>query len=111
MNKTHDVLRCETEVFDDGHKSARYFDADNTLVRIESLDSNDNLKVAIDYLYTQGVNRERIVRDSTGNILRRIMLDESGEEIDAGSNESVRWKLMDGTDEGTDVKGEEKVGG
>jgi hypothetical protein len=108
-------MRREAEIFEDGQKSVFYYDSNDVLCRIETLDANDNLKVAIDYTYdAEGNNVERVVRDPLGNVLRRIMLDETGQETgqETGPPDSgpARWKLMDGSDEGIDVKGKENIG-
>ncbi len=104
-------MRREVETFEDGQKSVCCYDSNDVLCRVETLDANDNLKVSIDYTYDQaGVNVERVVRDSLGNVLRRIMLDETGQEVGPSDSGPVRWRLLDGTDEGFDLKGEEKIG-
>jgi hypothetical protein len=104
-------MRREVETFEDGQKSVCYFDSNDVLCRIETHDANDNLKVSIDYTYDEaGINIERVVRDALGNILRRIILDETGQEVGAAESGPVRWKLMDGTDEGVAVKGQEEIG-
>ena len=107
----HNPMRREVETFADGQKSVCYYDQDDVLSRIETLDASDNLKISIEYRYDEsGVNVERVVRDSGGNILRRIVLDAAGQEVGPADSGPVRWKSMDGTDEGFGVKGQEKVG-
>ena len=104
-------MRREVETFQDGQKSVCCYDSNDVLCRVETLDANDKLKVSIDYTYDQaGVNVERVVRDSLGNVLRRIILDETGQEVGPSGSGPVRWRLLDGTDEGFDLKGEEKIG-
>ena len=104
-------MRREVETFGDGQKSVRYYDSNDVLCRVETLDANENLKVSIDYTYDEaGNNVERVVRDPLGDILRRIVLDETGQEVGPPDSDPVRWKLMDGTDEGIDVKGKENIG-
>jgi hypothetical protein len=104
-------MQRKVEIFEDGQKSVCYYNSNDVLCRIETLDAHDNLKVSIDYTYDKaGNNVERAVRDPLGNILRRIILDETGEEVGPSSSGPVRWKLMDGTDEGIDVKGQENIG-
>ena len=104
-------MRREVETFDDGQKSVCYYNSNDVLCRIESLDANDNLKVSIDYTFDKaGNNVERVVRDPLGHVLRRIVLDETGQEVGPSDSGPVRWKLMDGTDEGIDEKGKEDIG-
>ena len=104
-------MRREVDTFDDGQKSVCYYNSNDVLCRVETLDANDNLKISIDYTYDEaGNNVERILRDSVGNVLRRIMLDETGQEVGPADSDPVRWKLMDGTDEGIDLKGKENIG-
>jgi len=104
-------MRREVETFEDGQKSVRYYDSNDVLCRIETLDANDNLKVSVDYMYDKaGNNVERVVRDPLANVLRRIILDETGQEVGRSDSGPVRWKLMDGTDEGIAVKGQEDLG-
>ena len=104
-------MRREVETFEDGQKSVRYYDSNDVLSRIESLDADDNLKASVDYTYNKaGNNGERVVRDPLANILRRITLDETGQEVAPSDSGPVRWKLMDGTDEGIAVKGQEDLG-
>ena len=104
-------MRREVETFGDGQKSVCYYDSNDVLCRVETLDANEDLKVSIDYTYNEaGNNVERVVRDPLGDILRRIVLDETGQEFGSPNSDPVRWKLMDGTDEGIDVKGKENVG-
>ena len=70
------------------------------------------MRAAIDYLYDQvGVNTERVVRDSAGNELRRIRLDEHGNELEADVTGPVRWASMDGSETGTAEKGQEIIAG
>ena len=105
------MMRREVETFEDGQKSVCYYDSNDVLRRIETLDDNDNLKIRIEYTYdVNGTNVERVVRDSHGTILRRIVLDATGKEVGASDNGPVRWKSMDGSDEGLDIKGKEKIG-
>lgn len=104
-------MRREVETFGDGQKSVCCYDSNDVLCRIETLDAKDNLKVSIDYTYDEaGNNVERVVRDPRGNVLRRITLDETGRETGSPDSGPVRWKLMDGSDEGIDVKGKENIG-
>ena len=104
-------MRREVETFEDGQKSVRYYDSNDVLCRIETLDADDNLKASVDYTYNKaGNNVERVVRDPLANILRRITLDETGQEVAPSDSGRVRWKLMDGTDEGIAVKGQEDLG-
>jgi len=104
-------MRREVETFEDGHKSVCYYDSNNVLCRIETFNANDKLKVSVDYRYDKaGNNVERVVRDPLRNVLRRIILDETGQEVGPSDSGPVRWKLLDGTDEGIDVKGEEDLG-
>ena len=104
-------MRREVDTFDGGQKSVCYYNSNDVLCRVETLDANDNLKISIDYTYDEaGNNVERILRDSVGNVLRRIMLDETGQEVGPPDGGPVRWKLMDGTDEGIDLKGKENIG-
>jgi hypothetical protein len=104
-------MRREVETFEDGQKSVRYYDSNDVLCRIETLDADDNLKASVDYTYNKaGNNVERVVRDPLANVLRRITLDETGQEVDPSDSGPVRWKLMDGTDEGIAVKGQEDLG-
>jgi len=106
-----EVIHRETETFDDGTATVRCYDAAFRVVRMETLDSEGAIKVAIDYLYNEaGHNFERVVRDAAGNELRRLSFDSAGEEIPDPEAGPVRWKLMDGADEGLDEKGEEQVG-
>ena len=103
-------MRREVKTFADGHKSVCYYDANQVLCRIETLDASDNLKVSIDYTFDEaGNNVERVVRDPLGNVLRRIILDETGQELGLSDSRPVRWKLMDGSDEGIDMKGKENI--
>ena len=103
-------MRRQVETFEDGQKSVRYYDSNDVLCRIETLDANDNLKISVDYTYNKaGNNVERIVRDPLANVLRRIILDVTGREIGPADSGPVRWKLMDGTDEGFAVKGQEDL--
>ena len=103
-------MRREVETFGDGQKSVCYYDSNDVLCRVETLDANDNLKVSINYTFDKaGNNVERVVRDPLGNVLRRIILDETGQEIGPCDSGLVRWKVMDGTDEGIDVKGKENI--
>jgi hypothetical protein len=104
-------MRREVETFGDGQKSVCYYDSNDVLCRVETLDANDNLKVSIDYTYDEaGINVVRVVRDPLGNVLRQIMLDETGQEVGPPDSGPVRWRLLDGTDEGIDVKGKENIG-
>jgi hypothetical protein len=104
-------MRREVEIFSDGQKSVCCYDSNDVLCRIETLDAKDNLKVSIDYTYDEaGNNVERVVRDPLGNVLRRIVLDETGQETGPRDSGPVRWKLMDGSDEGIDMKGKENIG-
>ena len=104
-------MRREVETFDDGQKSVCYYNSNDVLCRIETLDANDNLKVSIDYTFDKaGNNVERVVRDPLGHVLRRIVLDETGQEVGPPDSGPVRWKLMDGTDAGIDEKGKEDIG-
>ncbi len=104
-------MRREVETFDDGQKSVCYYNSNDVLCRIETLDANDNLKVSIDYTFDKaGNNVERVVRDPLDHVLRRIVLDETGQEVGPPDSGPVRWKLMDGTDEGIDEKGKEDIG-
>ena len=104
-------MRREVETFEDGQKSVRYYDSNDVLSRIETLDADDNLKASVDYTYNKaGNNVERVVRDPLANVLRRITLDETGQEVAPSDSGPVRWKLMDGTDEGIAEKGQEDLG-
>lgn len=103
-------MRREVETFEDGQRSVCCYDGNDVLCRIETRDADDKLKISIDYTYdAAGTNVERVVRDASGTVLRRIVLDECGEEVGAADAGPVRWKLMDGTDEGTDLKGQEDI--
>jgi hypothetical protein len=104
-------MRRETEHFDDGTKTVRFFDEDNRIVRMETFFEDGGLKVSIEYVYDAfGFNVERIVCDGKGKELRRMYFDENGEEIPDEDIKPVRWKLMDGAEEGVDPKGEEQIG-
>ena len=104
-------MRREVETFEDGQKSVRYFNEAEDLCRIETFDADDNLKISIEYIFDEAeVNVERIVRDADGTILRRIMFDDKGEELGSPDGGKIRWRLMDGTDDGVDVKGQERIG-
>ena len=104
-------MRREPEIFEDGQQSVRYFDSSGRLCRIETLDASEKIRVSVDYGYDQaGNNVERIVRDAAGSVIRRIALDAQGEEIAAADGGPVRWKLMDGSDEGLDPRGQEDLG-
>lgn len=110
-NQNSQIIHRETETFDDGTATVRCYDAAFRVVRMETLNEEGAIKVAIDYLYNEaGHNFERIVRDAAGNELRRLSFDSAGEEIPDPDAGPVRWKLMDGADEGLDKKGEEQVG-
>jgi hypothetical protein len=103
-------MRRETERFDDGRQTVRCFDESNRLVRIETYASDEALKAAIDYLYdANGHNIERIVRNAAGDELRRMHFDADGNEIPDPDAGPVRWAAMDGSDEGLDPKGEERL--
>jgi len=105
-------LRREVETFDDGHQSVCCYDAADRLVRVETRDADNALKVAIDYHYDEaGNNVLRRVRDSSGKVLREIRFDANGEEIAEPSAGPVRWKSLDGTEEGVAVQGEEDISG
>ena len=105
-------MRQEIESFDDGRRTVRSYDADNRLCCIETYAETGEQQAAIDYLYDDaGINVERIVRDAAGMVLRRIRFDENGQELDTVSAASVRWASMDGSEEGVDAKGKEKLGG
>lgn len=105
-------LRREVETFDDGHQSVCCYDAADRLVRVETRDADNALKVAIDYHYDEaGNNILRRVRDSSGKVLREIRFDANGEEIAEPSAGPVRWKSLDGTEEGCAMEGEEDISG
>jgi len=111
MTDSNNIIHRETETFDDGTATVRCYDAAFRLCRMETLDESGAIKVAIDYLYNDaGHNFERIVRDAAGNELRRLSFDQAGEEIPDPDAGPVRWKLMDGAEEGLAMKGEEQVG-
>ena len=100
----------ETEQFDDGRTTTRTYDADDRLTCIETFASGE-LLAAIDYLYDEaGINVERIVRDRSGTVLRRIQFDVDGQELGTADSGPVRWASMDGEDAGVDPKGQEKIG-
>jgi hypothetical protein len=104
-------MRREVEIFSDGQKSVCCYDSNDVLCRIETLDAKDNLKVSIDYTFDKaGNNVERVVRDPLANVLRRIILDETSQEVGPSDSGPVRWKSMDGTDEAIAVKGQEDLG-
>jgi hypothetical protein len=104
-------MRREPEVFEDGQQSVRYYDSNGLLCRIETLDASEKIRVSVDYGYDQdGNNIERIVRDGGGSVIRRIALNAQGEEIASADDRPVRWKLMDGSDEGLDPRGQEDLG-
>jgi|GEM_PF-2103272 len=103
-------MRRETERFDDGRQTVRCYDENNRLSRIETYATADTLKVAIDYLYDPaGNNIERIVRNAAGAELRRMHFDSEGNEIPDPDAGPVRWAAMDGSDEGVDPRGEERL--
>ncbi len=105
-------LRREVETFDDGHQSVCCYDAADRLVRIETRNADNVLKIAIHYHYDEaGNNVLRIVRDSAGALLRKIEFDTNGEEIVEPSDSPVRWKSLDGTEEGFTMEGEEDISG
>jgi len=105
-------LRREVETFDDGHQSVCCYDAADRLVRVETRDADNALKIAIDYHYDEaGNNILRRVRDSSGKVLREIRFDANGEEIAEPSAGPVRWKSLDGTEEGCAMEGEEDISG
>jgi hypothetical protein len=104
-------MRHETENFEDGTKTVRFFDEDNRITRMETFFEDGELKVYIEYVYDAfGFNVERIIYNGKGKELRRMYFDENGEEISDADTGPVRWKLMDGAEEGFDLKGEEQVG-
>ena len=104
-------MRQETDDFDDGAKTVRSFDGDDRLCCVETFAASGELRVAIDYLYDdRGANIERIVRDATGMVQRRIRFDASGRELEVDHDDPVRWASMDGTQGGVDPKGQEKLG-
>jgi hypothetical protein len=113
MSEEENIRRREVERFDDGRQTVRSYAADERITRMETLDADGRVLVAIDYLYDDaGVNVERIVRDAAGNVLRRMQFDADGQELSAGTKASsgdVRWASMDGTDEGLDPKGQERI--
>jgi len=105
-------MRREVENFDDGRQTARDYDAGDRLCRVETIDATGKVVVSIEYIYdAAGVNVERVVRDAQGEVKRRILFDAKGQELGADASGPVRWKSMDGTDEGFDVKGQEKLSG
>jgi len=105
-----ETCRTETESFDDGRKTVRSFDAEGHLVCIETFDDSGELKAAIDYLYdAEGINVERIVRDAAGSVLRRMLFDAQGNELNPDDPATVRWASMDGSDSGEDPRGQEKL--
>jgi hypothetical protein len=105
-------MRQEIETFDDGRQTVRSYDADNRLCCIETYTETGEQQAAIDYLYDDaGINVERIVRDVAGMVLRRIRFDANGQELDTDAAATVRWASMDGSEEGVDAKGKEKLGG
>ncbi|TDJ45459.1 MAG: hypothetical protein E2O50_01435 [Gammaproteobacteria bacterium] len=105
-------MRQEIETFDDGRQTVRSYDADNRLCCIETYAKTGEQQAAIDYLYDDaGINVERIVRDAAGMVLRRIRFDANGQELDTDAAAPVRWASMDGSEEGVDPKGKEKLGG
>jgi hypothetical protein len=103
-------MRQEVETFDDGRQTIRSYDANNRLCCIETYAASGEQQAAIDYLYDDaGNNIERIVRDVAGMVLRRILFDADGQEIRADSVDPVRWASMDGSEQGVDPKGKEKL--
>ncbi|MDG1462404.1 MAG: hypothetical protein P8R04_02450 [Gammaproteobacteria bacterium] len=104
-------MRRETEYFDDGTKTVSFFNEDNRVIRMETFFEDGGLKAYIEYIYDAfGFNIERVVYTGKGKELRRMYFDENGEEIANEDMKPVRWKLMDGAEEGVDPKGEEKIG-
>jgi hypothetical protein len=104
-------MRHEAKQFDDGKRTIRSYDAEDRLCCIETFALTGELLVAIDYLYdAAGNNVERIVRDAAGIVLRRLLFDADGNELNAEDAGPVRWAAMDGSDEGLDPKGQEQVG-
>jgi len=100
----------EAENFDDGTRTVREFDDRERLCRITTWRADGTLKASIDYLYDAGgVNVERVLRDSSGTVLRRIRLDESGAELDAPVAGPVRWRSLDGEAGGEDERGQEQI--
>jgi hypothetical protein len=104
-------MRQETEQFEDGKQTIRSYDTEGRLVCIETFASSGELQAATDYLYdAAGINVERVVRSGAGTVLRRMLFDANGNELNADDAGPVRWASMDGTDEGLDPKGQEQVG-
>ena len=104
-------MRQEAEQFEDGKRTIRSYDTEDRLCCIETFAPSGELQAAIDYLYDEaGTNVERIMRDGAGTVLRRLLFDTDGNELNAEDAGPVRWASMDGADAGLDPKGQEQVG-
>jgi hypothetical protein len=103
-------MREEVEVFEDGTRTVREFDAAGRLVRITTWRADGTRKASIDYHYdAAGVNTERTLRAGDGAVLRTIRLDAAGNELDADVGGPVRWRSLDGEAAGEDEKGQEQI--
>jgi hypothetical protein len=105
-------MHQEAEQFEDGRRTIRTYDEHERLFCIETFKAGGELQAATDYLYDDnGVNIERIVRDSAGIILRRMYFDAAGNELNQAEPATVRWASMDGSEQGLDPKGQEDIHG
>jgi hypothetical protein len=105
-----EIVRRDIERFDDGHQSICCYGEADQLVRVETRDANAVLKIAIDYHYDEvGNNTLRVVRDPAGVVLREIHFDASGTEMAEPADGPVRWKSLDGSEEGLATRGEEDI--